>query len=48
MFDDLSRHLWIDQPIYGLRYGISEPIDRQDFTPTTDRNGFLLFQIIWH
>jgi thioesterase domain-containing protein len=29
IFGDLSRHLGMDQPIYGLRYGISEPIDRQ-------------------
>jgi amino acid adenylation domain-containing protein len=33
IFGDLSRHLGIDQPIYGLRYGISEPIDRQISLP---------------
>ena len=34
IFGDLSRHLGIDQPIYGLRYGISEPIDRQLSLPS--------------
>jgi amino acid adenylation domain-containing protein len=34
IFGDLSRHLGMDQPIYGLRYGISEPIDRQLSLPS--------------
>jgi amino acid adenylation domain-containing protein len=33
IFGDLSRQLGIEQPIYGLRYGISEPIDRQISLP---------------
>ncbi len=34
IFGDLSSHLGLDQPIYGLRYGISESIDRQLSLPS--------------